>query len=59
VPRRKLFASDTYGEAMHDLYTRAMHWVNTIDSQDWLLVLVAAVVIGFFMLRGFGSRTNY
>jgi hypothetical protein len=36
-----------------------MHWVNTIDSQDWLLVLVAAVVIGFFMLRGFGSRTNY
>ena len=44
---------------MHDLYTRAMHWVDNIDRQDWLLVLVAAVVVGFFLLRGFGSRSNY
>jgi hypothetical protein len=44
---------------MHDLYMRAMHWINSIDSQDWLMVLVAAVVLGFLMLRGFGSRSNY
>ena len=44
---------------MHDLYIRAMHWVNNIDSQNWLLVLVAAVVLGFFMLQGFGSRSKY
>jgi len=59
MPRRKLFASARTVKPMHDLYTRAMHWVNTIDSQDWLAGAVAAVVIGFFMLRGFGSRTNY
>ena len=40
---------------MHDLYMCAMHWINTIDSQGWLMVLVASVVLGFFMLRGFGS----
>jgi hypothetical protein len=44
---------------MHDIFSRVMHWINNIDSQDWLLVLVAAVVLGFFMLRGFGSRSNY
>jgi hypothetical protein len=30
-----------------------------LDKQEWLLVLIAAVVIGFFALRGFGSRSNY
>jgi hypothetical protein len=47
------------GETMSDIYNHAMRWVNSIDSQDWLMVLVAAVVLGFLMLRGFGSRSNY
>jgi hypothetical protein len=59
VPRREFATLPERLEHMHDLYMRAMHWINTIDSQDWLMVLVAAVVLGFFMLRGFGSRSNY
>jgi hypothetical protein len=44
---------------MHDLYIHAQRWVNGLDKQEWLLMLVAAMVLGFFLLRGFGSRTNY
>jgi hypothetical protein len=44
---------------MHDVYMKIVRWVDTTDKQDWLLVLVAAVVLGFFLLRGFGSRSNY
>lgn len=44
---------------MTEIFNRAMRFVNTIDSQDWLIVLVVAVVLGFIMLRGFGSRSNY
>jgi hypothetical protein len=44
---------------MGDVYRYAMRWFNGLDKQEWLLVLIAAVVIGFFALRGFGSRSNY
>jgi hypothetical protein len=46
-------------KSMNDVYNHAMHWMNGLDKQDWLLVLVGAVVVGFLALRGFGSRTNY
>jgi hypothetical protein len=54
-----LLKTATPGEVMSDIFNHAMRWVNSIDSQDWLIVLVVAVVLGFFMLRGFGSRSNY
>ena len=44
---------------MNELYNQAMHWVNGMDKQEWLLELIAAVVVGVLALRGFGSRTNY
>jgi hypothetical protein len=44
---------------MQEYYRQAMKWMNSLDKQDWLLVLVAAVVIGFFALQGMGSRKNY
>ncbi len=44
---------------MHDAYRIALNWMNSLDKQDWLLVLIAAVVIGFFALQGMGSRKNY
>jgi len=37
----------------------AMRYVEALDIQQWLLVLVAAVVVGFFCMRGFGSRSQY
>jgi hypothetical protein len=44
---------------MNEVYKQAMHWVSGMDKQEWLLVLIGAVVVGFLALRGFGSRTNY
>jgi hypothetical protein len=34
-------------------------WVLSLNRQEWLIVLVAVTVIGFFCMRGFGSRNNY
>jgi hypothetical protein len=34
-------------------------WMLSLDRQEWLTVLVAVTVVGFFCMRGFGSRSNY
>jgi hypothetical protein len=47
------------GQAMNDIFNHAFQWMNRLDRQDWMLVLIAAVILGFLCLRGFGSRTNY
>jgi hypothetical protein len=44
---------------MHDIYQQAVNWINGLDKQDWLLVLVAVVVVVFLALQGMGSRKNY
>lgn len=44
---------------MWDAYRTASRWMNGLDKQEWLMVLVGVVVIGFFCLRGFGSRSGY
>ena len=44
---------------MGDAYRHALHWFDRLDKQEWLLLMAAAVVLGFFALRGFGSRSNY
>lgn len=40
-------------------YSGAMHWINSLDRQQWFYVLCSAVVAGYFCLRGFGSRKDY
>ena len=44
---------------MYDLYRSTMRAVERFDTQDWMLVMICAVIIGFFCLRGFGSRSGY
>lgn len=44
---------------MGDVYKHTMRWFDSLDKQEWLLVLIAAVIIGFIALQGFGSRSNY
>jgi hypothetical protein len=44
---------------MYDLYVQVLHWMNSFDKQEWLLVLIGAVVLGHLLLRGFGSRSDY
>ena len=44
---------------MWQLYRDTVNWLFHLDSQEWFLAMCAALVIGFFALRGFGSRSNY
>ncbi len=32
---------------------------QNLDRHEWIAVFAVAVVIGYFCLRGFGSRANY
>lgn len=45
--------------SMGDFYKYAMRWFDSLDKQEWLLVLIVAVVVGFLALQGFGSRSKY
>jgi len=42
-----------------DFYKDAIHWINCLNRQEWLYLLLAAMLAGFFCMRGFGSRNNY
>ncbi len=33
--------------------------IEGMESQEWMLVLIVVIVIGFFCMRGFGSRSDY
>jgi hypothetical protein len=46
-------------KTMGEIYNQVMHWVARMDTQDWLLTLVGALVVGFLLLQGFGSRAKY
>lgn len=41
------------------VYRELMRMANRLDAQEWLLVLVGVVVVGWVCLRGFGSRSSY
>lgn len=44
---------------MGHLWREVMRVVNSMGTQEWVLVLVGVIVVGFFCLRGFGSRSQY
>jgi hypothetical protein len=44
---------------MWTYYEETVAWLFKLDSQEWFLAMCAALLIGFFALRGFGSRSNY
>lgn len=33
--------------------------INNMDSQQWIVISVIAILLGAVFLRGFGSRSNY
>lgn len=41
------------------MYRHATNWLYTLDRQEWLMVLIGAVIVGFLALRGMGSRKEY
>src|SRR3990167_10059800 len=35
------------------------HFCSSMNRQEWIFVSVVALLIGYFCMRGFGSRANY
>lgn len=33
--------------------------INNMDSQQWIVVSVIAIILGAIFLRGYGSRSTY
>ena len=44
---------------MDQLWDNILGTIDRMGIQEWTLVLISAIVIGFYCLRGFGSRSNY
>ena len=44
---------------MNNLWQELMRLVDRMGPQEWALVLIGGIIIGFFCLRGFGSRKDY
>ncbi len=44
---------------MSQLYREFLRLFDRLDTQQWLVVLVIAVVVGLICLRGVGSRSSF
>lgn len=44
---------------MTRLFHDMMRYLDRMGTQEWALALIAAIVLGVFCLRGFGSRSQY
>ena len=36
-----------------------VRFLEQLDTQEWVLILLGLVVVGFLCMRGFGSRSDY
>jgi hypothetical protein len=41
------------------IISQLMRFIDRLDRTEYLVLAVIAISIGFFCLKGFGSRTNY
>lgn len=44
---------------LYCIYHDMMRFVERMDPQEWLLALIAVVVVGLVCMRGYGSRSSY
>ncbi len=44
---------------MNQFSRDVVRFIEQMDTQDWLLALLAVVVVGLFCMRGYGSRSDY
>ena len=44
---------------MGHFWRDVLRHVDRMDTHEYLLLLLCAIVIGFFCMRGFGSRSEY
>jgi hypothetical protein len=43
----------------NQVVSAAYRWADSLNMQQWMLVLLAVLAAGAFCLKGFGSRSNY
>ena len=44
---------------MWSYYRKALGWMSTWGYEEWLAAGVLVVVMGYFCMKGFGSRGSY
>ena len=44
---------------MGRIWNDVLCYIERLGAQEWTLILAAVVVLGFFCMRGFGSRSEY
>jgi hypothetical protein len=42
-----------------NVYGDVWQWFNGLDREEWVVVLGAVCVMGFFCMLGYGSRSKY
>jgi hypothetical protein len=44
---------------MWQYYDKLLFWLDTLNENEWFILLVGVLILGALCLRGFGSRKNY
>lgn len=44
---------------MESLFRQILRVIDRLGPTEWVLVLGVVIVIGFFSMKGFGSRSDY
>ena len=50
---------DAFISYIHESYNTSWVWLNGLDRQSWLVLLVITTAFGLLCMRGFGSRSSY
>ena len=58
-PQRLGLPADWEDPAVGHFLRDLSRYVERMDMQHWMIVLVVAIVLGVCCLRGFGSRSQY
>ena len=44
---------------MYEYYRAAMGTMEGLSTQQWTVLMFLLIIVGFFCMKGFGSRTTY
>jgi hypothetical protein len=47
------------GHLWHAFWHNTLRYIDRMDRWEWGCVLAAMLVVAFFSMRGFGSRSQY
>lgn len=42
-----------------EIWHSSMRWFMSLTTQEWLYVLLLTLATGMFLMRGYGSRSEY